>query len=370
VKKQLQNSIDSLSYGARYKFQLQLRHNANAPWNQLADNEEPIVWHESILDEYWNHFEAEIGRMRQLGIVTDIIGIQITNVEMKKERLAALVDIIVSERVSNSITHAVFFNANICDEGINSLSKLVEVSLELEYFTLFSNRIDNMESVRCLSQSLKLHTCINQLKLAHCDLGSNPEILLVVLQSDVKSINLDNNSIDSLGAVKIAEYLEGNPPIHQIDLDHNRLNDDDAILISQALKRNTNLETLHMHSNNITSIGVKTLLTCFFDSSSLNAISESNHTLNRLNIFSWTSNNDRLKDCIDKLLNLNRTQKIFLALQDKDFLLKCLANVPVELIPEVLEFTRWVDDQPLNKHLNIFYSIMRWWNMPLLYSHH
>jgi hypothetical protein len=97
VKKQLQNSIDSLSYGARYKFQLQLRHNANAPWNQLADNEEPIVWHESILDEYWNHFEAEIGRMRQLGIVTDIIGIQFTNVEMKKERLAALVDIIVDD---------------------------------------------------------------------------------------------------------------------------------------------------------------------------------------------------------------------------------------------------------------------------------
>jgi hypothetical protein len=70
------------------------------------------------------------------------------------------------------------------------------------------------------------------------------------------------------------------------------------------------------------------------------------------------------------MLDLDRTQKIILALQDKDSLLKYLANVPVELIPEVLEFTRWADDQPLNKHLNIFYSTMRWWNMPLLYSYY
>jgi hypothetical protein len=61
---------------------------------------------------------------------------------------------------------------------------------------------------------------------------------------------------------------------------------------------------------------------------------------------------------------------MMLALQDKDSLVQYLKNVPVELIPEVLEFLRWVDDQPLNKHLNIFYSIMRWWNMPMLYSHH
>jgi Ran GTPase-activating protein (RanGAP) involved in mRNA processing and transport len=229
-----------------------------------------------------------------------------------------------------------------------------------------------MDSARCLSMSLKSHSSIENLDISHCDLGSNPEILLVILQSDIKWITLDNNNIDSLGAVKIAEYLEGNPPIHQIDLDHNRLNDDDVILISQALKRNTNLETLRMHSNNITSIGVKTLLMCFFDSSSLNAISGSNHTLNQLIMMCWTSNivSQKLNGYVRKLLELGKIDKIFLAMQDKDFLLKCLANVPVELIPEVLEFTRWVDDQPLNKHLNIFYSIMRWWNMPLLYSHH
>jgi Ran GTPase-activating protein (RanGAP) involved in mRNA processing and transport len=206
------------------------------------------------------------------------------------------------------------------------------------------------------------------LELSHCDLGNTPEMLSVILQSDVEIIYLDNNNIDSLGAVTIAEYLESDPPIQRIDLDNNRLNDDDAILISQALKRNTNLCEICLYSNNITSIGVKALLTCVFDSSSLNAISESNHTLVGMNIFSKI-NNKKLQRCIDRLLELDQLkfQKIVLTLQDKDSLLKYLANVPVELIPEVLAFPHGrVEDQYQYEHLNIVYSTM---HMPMLYSY-
>jgi hypothetical protein len=331
-------------------------------WVQRTENDAPIVWHESILDDYWHKFEAEIYRRG----VTDICDVKFVDVEITKESMSKLVTI---SSATKSIEDIHFNNANLCEEGIVSLSKLVDVSSKLRALTINHNRINSMESALCLSRALKSHTCIKNLAIDHCDIGSNLEILSVILQSDVKNIYLEYNNIDSLGAVKIAEYLESDPPIRCIDLDHNRLNDDDATLISQALKRNTNLMTIYLQSNHLTSIGVKALLNCVFDSSSLNAISESNHTLLSMFIFSMTSNL-RLHGCIDKLLNLNRTQKIFLALQDKDSILKYLANVPVELIPEVLEFTRWVDDQPLNKHLNILYSIMRWWNMPMLYSHH
>jgi hypothetical protein len=194
---------------------------------------------------------------------------------------------------------------------------------------------------------------------------------LVILQSDIEYITLDNNNIDSFGAVNIAEYLEGNPPIDALSLDHNRLNDDDAILISQALKRNTKLCNLWLHSNNITSIGVKVLLTCVFDSSSLNSISESNHTMKQLRVFDYFKKPiNKLAGCIDGMLQLDRTQKIILALQDKDCLLKYLANVPVELIPEILRFPQRVVKRPQHKRLNIVYSTMRWWNMPMLYSYH
>jgi len=199
--------------------------------------------------------------------------------------------VFVSGRATNSSTDVNFNNANICGEGIIYLSKLVDVSSQLQTFYLGYNQIDNMESACFLTRSLRSHTRICQLSLPHCDLGSSPEILSVILQSDVGYIDLGHNNIDSLGAVKIAEYLEVDPPIQRIDLECNQLNDNDAILISQALKRNKNLTTIHILSNNITSVGVKALLSCFFDSSSLNAISESNHTLVGM-IMLWRGNNE------------------------------------------------------------------------------
>jgi len=361
LKRQLQSCIDSVTRDN--SFNLELRHNRHENW------EMPIVWHEPVLDEYWNKLEAKICLR-----ASKIKRIYVENVEMKKERLAALVAMFVSGRATNSCTSFYFDNANLCGEGIRSLSELVDVSSKLCNLTFSHNRIDIMDSARCLSRSLRSHTCINYLDLTHCDLGSSPEILLVILQSDVKWINLIDNNIDSVGVVKIAEYLEDNPPIRRIVLDHNRLNDDDAILISQALKRNTNLSHLDLERNNLTSIGVKVLLTSVYDSSSLNAISESNHTLERLFLFSHQTNESLVRGIdrgIDRLIELERTEKIVLALQDKDSLLTYLANVPVELIPEVLAFPlQQFDNQPLHKHLNIIYSTMRWWNMPMLHSYH
>jgi hypothetical protein len=50
---------------------------------------------------------------------------------------------------------------------------------------------------------------------------------------------------------------------------------------------------------------------------------------------------------------------LVLALQDKESLLKYFANVPVELIPEVLAFPHWrVVDVYQHEHLNIVYSTM------------
>jgi hypothetical protein len=363
VKRQLQSYIHSVSGHDKY-LDLHLIHSSAR--GQLLDNEEPFVWHEPILDDYWEQLKDAIF---QLGLVTKVGSIRIVNVEIKKERMAALVEILSSGKATNSSTYIQFYNTNLCGESIIYLSKLVETSLEMQDFCLRHNRIDDMESARRLSRALKSHARIRKLYLAHCDLGSSPEILSVILQSNVLNINLNNNNINSWGVVKIAEYLEGDPPIRCIDLEHNRLNDDDVILISHALKRNTNLTFLNLVGNGFSSIGVKALLTCVFDSSSLNALSESNHTLTRIEIFSWVTDNN-LAGCMDRMLHLDRTEKILHALQDKDSLLQYLANVPVELIPEVLAFPlRRVVDEHQHKHLNILYSTMRWWNMPMLYSY-
>jgi hypothetical protein len=369
MKRPLQSCINKLMMDNLHSVHICLSHN---PFNQLADNEESIVWHEPILDDYWDQLEAKFHWRTQHDIVTDIHSLQFMNIEMTKERLAALVDIFRSERATNSIPLIVFDNVNLCGEGIVLLSKLVDVSLRLSSLHLCHNRIDNMELARCLTRSVRSHNRLTALDLTHCDLGSSPEMLLVILQSDVNQIILSNNNIDSLGAVKIAEYLEGNPPIKFMSLDHNRLNDDDAIILSRALKTNMNLRHLHLWTNEFSSVGVKALLTCVFDNSNLNAMSESNHTLVLMNFFDDKNTfSYELRGCIKRLLGLDRIQKIMLALQDKESLLKYLVNVPVELMPEVLFFPlRQVDDQMQHRYLNVLYSTMRWWNMPMLYSYH
>jgi hypothetical protein len=363
VKRQLESCIHSVS-GHDKNLHLRLIHNVGYG-TPLTYGEEPIVWNEAILDEHWDQLKDALSDDE---LVTNICGIKIENVEMTKDCLAALVAAF-SGRANSSSTYIQFHNANLCGEGILCLSKLVDVSYQLQTLFIIHSLIDNINSARCLSRSFRSHACINELDLAHCDLGSSPEILLVVLQSDVKNIFLHNNNIDSLGAVKISEYLEGDPPIEHLSLDYNRLNDDDAVLISHALKRNTNLRRIDLYSNNFTSSGVKALLTCVMDNSSLNAISESNHTMVGMNMF--FIGNEMLQGCISRLLNLDQTQKIILALQDKDSLLQYLANVPVELIPEVLAFPLQRNcNQRQHRYLNIVYSTMRWWNMPMLYSYH
>jgi hypothetical protein len=94
-------------------------------------------------------------------------------------------------------------------------------------------------------------------------------------------------------------------------------------------------------------------------------------TLKRMNMFqNLPHRNKFLAGSIDRLLGFDRTQKILLALEDKDSLLQYLANIPSELIPEVLAFScQQVDNQCQRRCLNILYSTMRWWNMPMLYSY-
>jgi len=48
-----------------------------------------------------------------------------------------------------------------------------------------------------------------------------------------------SNNLDLLGAVKISEHLESNPPVKILELDDNGFNDDDTILLclSWALRK-------------------------------------------------------------------------------------------------------------------------------------
>jgi hypothetical protein len=53
IRERLQNYIYMVSNVNCFNFDLKY----NRPWEQLVDNEEPIVWHNAILDHYWDQLE-------------------------------------------------------------------------------------------------------------------------------------------------------------------------------------------------------------------------------------------------------------------------------------------------------------------------
>jgi hypothetical protein len=65
VKEELQTCINAMSHDTSFNLKLIYR-------NYLDQDEEPIVWHEPILDKYWDRLDVEIDRKRQLGIVTNM----------------------------------------------------------------------------------------------------------------------------------------------------------------------------------------------------------------------------------------------------------------------------------------------------------
>jgi hypothetical protein len=148
VKRQLQDWIEAVSHGS--SFGIYLNHNSGGYYHDtLMDNEEPIVWHESILHEYWDQLEEAVDemkkKMRQLDIAPDIQEVYIDNVEITKESMSKLVAIFTA---TNSCACANFNNSNLCGEGIISLSKLVDASSQLSSLRINHNRIDIMLGLR------------------------------------------------------------------------------------------------------------------------------------------------------------------------------------------------------------------------------
>jgi hypothetical protein len=292
--------------------------------------EEAVLSHDPSTDMHWKKFFTSLENADK---TTEITLISIRKIEMKKVIFDQLVRFLRGQ--TSTLKFITFDQTNLCGDGLLSLITLVEQCPALEMLDLSHFPIDDTKVATCLSRVMRYHPQYIHLSLSYCNLGNTPEILSIILQSEVKSISLSNNSIDSLGVVKIAECIEGNSPTEHLNLGNNNLNDEDALAISQALKRNTNLTRLNLQKNNFTSIGVKALFNCVFDNSSLNAISKSNHTCDIQVVNSGSLIQEKfsvINACLDQ------TDKILLALLDKESLLEYLSDVPIGCMPEVLVF--------------------------------
>ena len=133
-------------------------------------------------------------------------------------------------------------------------------------------------------------------------------------------------------------------------------------MLSQALKKNTNLSLLYLYQNSFTPVGVKALLTGLFDSMSLNAVSESNHTC-KLSTFNISR---PIQELISSSLNVNvdRTAKCWLPSITRNLTgVTCRRAVGIDAICVGI-YSEVEGSNSINEYM--MYAAMSWWNMPPL----
>ena len=159
-------------------------------------------------------------------------------------------------------------------------STTIKESSTVRYVCLDDICFNNLDITSKFESAIETHTAMFQVTLSRCEFGSH-EILRRVIDA-AKGLSYfslsGSSSIGEKGFSYIADLLKSNPRLKEICLVENNLSEDSIAEIAQAIKFNTNLRSLNLHSNKLTRVCENTLLKAVYDISSLNAISDSNHT--------------------------------------------------------------------------------------------
>ena len=161
----------------------------------------------------------------------------------------------------------------------------------LKHLDLTGNRIGfaNDGGMNLIREILSLNDhCggrLETLNLSHNFLCDRAAILLAetMMMSDfkisLKRLDLSLNYIGVRGAAALAEVVACNSPLEHLLLRCNSVGDSGAALLASALKSNSTLLELNLGYNGITSVGMNALRMAVYDTSSLDSIATSNHTV-------------------------------------------------------------------------------------------
>ena len=247
--------------------------------------------------------------------------------------------------------------------------QLLNTNTSVKSFHIELNPIQTEDVATNLSKAIADHPNVDDVVLNKCGVGQKDAVMKSILPLlCLKEVYLDGNHIGSYGAKLISDSLATNPTLQKLYLQGNLLNDTDAKNLSKSLKTNTNLRMLDLSLNIITLDGKRSLALSVIDisclnsdsnSTSLNAVSESNHTC----LVKFTDEEDvlslgqfnRYADPVS-----NKNIKLFGVLQR--YHLK--EDTPLQIIPKVLALLHNV----ARNQLDALFRFMKEWNMPLLYT--
>ncbi|EJK55835.1 hypothetical protein THAOC_24383, partial [Thalassiosira oceanica] len=151
-------------------------------------------------------------------------------------------------------------------------------SPKLKCLTWSENPIHNTEDMTLFTQVLSQSEALDKLKFARNGNANTQALLSGVDFSRYNVLDFGDNNLQTNGRTDIPDLIAANPPLEKLYLYKNSLNDDDAVLIAQSLGRNTNLRRLNVRRNNIQERGMRALYEAVNDTSTLNALSDSNHS--------------------------------------------------------------------------------------------
>ena len=282
---------------------------------------------------------------------------------------------------------------------------LLSNATHLKHLDLEGNRIERQAGM-VLSDALCHAHSLESLNLYNNSLGDSATIYMAPKLQDCHSLirlDLGLNYISSHGGSALADFLSKNPPLQRLLLLGNGIGDGGAIQFSKALGSNQTLTELNLGFNKLSSVGLKALQEALYNTSSLNALVDSNHTLSCLfddycatNLIRWGCD-EQTVNCIDNLLRINALNevlthqhrfsysssipakkkkrgpgccvkipsvpklKVAIHLREQ-FDMRHFLDVDGKTMPEVLEFVS------SNVGVDKLFHLLRDWNMPHLYS--
>ncbi|EJK48122.1 hypothetical protein THAOC_33110, partial [Thalassiosira oceanica] len=186
-------------------------------------------------------------------------------------------------RICNRIRHKNISRISFCRNGFTNmrgaiieLGKALE-SPQLKHFTWSENPIESIQDMNLLTRVLS-QSNINELTFRWSSNENAQALLSGINFSRYKLLNLGGNNLQTNGRTAIPDLIAANAPLVELYLDSNKLNDDDAVLIAQSLGGNTHLRRLNVENNDIQARGMRALYEAVNNTSTLNTLSDSNHT--------------------------------------------------------------------------------------------
>ena len=265
--------------------------------------------------------------------------------------------------IDGPLKQLILVNNNLFEsDGVDDFISILNRDSSLEDLSILNNLIKTEEDAQSLVKAIIDHPKLESTMLNSCGLGCNESILkaIIPLFGSLDGITLNGNEIGSCGVKLISECLASNPMLCVLQLKDNLLNDADAATLAKSLKSNTNLRILKIAGNSLTQKGMKSFHSAIHNLSSLNAISDSNHTClvidgdEKLSLLNTRNNPNHNK--AEKLINV-------LGIQTN---MRLLNNIPIELMPRMLFL---VQGRGLFiPSLSGTFWFIRQWSMPLLYT--